>query len=125
MHLRAYILPAVTLLAMISCTELAERRRDVDNEGAACVSGEQVKVDFGTCLSSSCDTLEGASCMATLEGDTITVTSVGTVVSAGNACTNDCRFATTTCDVTGGDLTAATKISYAGQESADLACTAP
>jgi len=126
MHTRAIILASLSALTLFACDmEPEERRTDISDKGTACLDGAEVKVDFNTCLSSSCDTLEGASCTATLSGDTITVTSSGTVVSVGDECTADCGFSTTTCAVTGGDATTATKISYAGQETTELGCTTP
>ncbi len=116
---------AVLLCASTAC--VTEQSRDLSGEGVACLDGATIKVDFQTCLSSSCDTLEGASCEAALSGDTIMVTSAATVVSdsGASACTADCGLATTSCAVTGGDASAATTISYAGSETTELGCTDP
>ena len=98
---------------------------DISNQGTACIQDGTVRVDFDQCLSSSCDQARGLSCEGTVEGNTLTVTSVGEVVSQvdGN-CTNDCNGAVVTCNVTG-DLRAVTTIAYAGEDSTDLGCPLP
>lgn len=123
MTARVVFFAAMLLSACV--TEPPEQRRDVSNQGTVCLDGAEIKVDFGTCLSSSCNTLVGASCTASIDADTITVTSVGEVVTAGGSCTNDCRSALTQCDVTGGDASMATKLNYGGQETTDFVCLAP
>jgi len=99
----------------------------IDNQGTACVdeAAGTVEIDFETCLSSSCDTLEGASCNATWAGDTLTVTSTGSVVSTGGDCTADCGFATTSCELPEGVDLAGGTLAYADTEVAlsDAACT--
>lgn len=98
----------------------------LDNQGTACVdeAAGTVQIDFETCLSSSCDTLEGASCNATWSGDTLTVTSTASVVSTGGDCTADCGFATASCDLPDGVDVDAGTLSYGGAEVAlaDAAC---
>ncbi|MEM1348547.1 MAG: hypothetical protein AAGI01_08340 [Myxococcota bacterium] len=123
MRTKRITLASLSALVLLSCDiEPEESRTDVAGQGSACLSGTNVIVVFNDCVS-TCSTLEDASCTATLSGDTITVTSEGTVVSIGGACTLVCASATTSCAVTGGDASTATKISYAGQELTQLECT--
>lgn len=93
------------LLWLGACSGRDDETEHVD-VGGACVSGEQgqphdVAVDFGLCLSSSCDELVEASCTAMLEGTTITVEASATVrtkTGRNVACTADCNSATASCD---------------------------
>jgi hypothetical protein len=91
--------------------------------GTACVSGSvdqphEVTVDFGICLSSSCDTLVAASCTVEQSGVDLKVSGKATVTSdAGpdGICTTDCRRAAATCSVPA--LAAGTyTLSYAGKQ---------
>ncbi len=56
-----------------------------------------VRVAFPTCLSSSCDTLQEASCTLDVSGDVLRISSQGIVESKGKICTLDCRAATVEC----------------------------
>jgi hypothetical protein len=59
-----------------------------------------IVVDFGLCLSSSCDTLRRATCEATREGSVISVTARADVVSDNSGgCTDDCGSASARCDL--------------------------
>lgn len=59
-----------------------------------------IAVDFGLCLSSSCDTLRRATCEATRDGSVITVTARADVVSdTSGGCTDDCGSANARCDL--------------------------
>lgn len=68
-------------------------------DGSACVDAgiETITFTFDTCLSSSCDTLDSATCTATLSGETVTVTGEAIVTSEGDECTADCGVVTATC----------------------------
>lgn len=97
-----FILVAATL---IGCGPQWEVQTLTD-EGTACLVGDAdgtgtVHVDAGICLSSSCDRDATMSCEATLDGTTITVTNDASWEAAtGNvACTDDCGFLGTTCEV--------------------------
>jgi hypothetical protein len=80
-----------------------------------------LEVDFGICLSSSCDHDERANCKATVEGSLITVTSEGSYVHDGDECTDDCGFLVAECEV--GPLPAGDyEVAYAGET---LALTLP
>jgi hypothetical protein len=105
-----------------------------EDQGTACISGaadqaHEVQVDFDTCLSSSCDDLQSASCTVEQSGTELTVHAKASVSRAqGQPCTEDCRRAQTTCKT--GTLAAGTyTLVYAGQRSdivvplAEPACT--
>lgn len=92
-------LSLLVTLALGACTDEVEH---VDT-GRACVRGapeqaHEVSVDFGLCLSSSCDEVVESSCTATLDGDTIVVEASATVRSSSRGpCTLDCRPAVASC----------------------------
>lgn len=87
---------------------------EVVDRGAACLIATEadalgtVTVDSGECMSSSCDRDEQGSCTATLDGDTITVTSTFSWETATGkvACTDDCGLLSAECTV--GPLAAGT-----------------
>jgi hypothetical protein len=113
-------------LTLTACgpAEPEVRTTDVSNQGTACIQDGAFIVDFDRCLSSSCDTLVGASCEANVDGDTVTVTSAGSIESLTGpdvSCTTDCGFARVECTLTG-DLGGVTTIAYAGSETTDLDC---
>jgi hypothetical protein len=106
------------------------------NTGTACISAgvdqaQAVQVDFGLCMSSSCDTLDSASCTVEQAGTELKVSSKATVTSdAGpdTVCTTDCRMVAASC--TGATIAAGTYTLVYGdmrQEVtvpvADKACT--
>jgi hypothetical protein len=111
------------LLALATgCTEILL----LDNTGTACVdeANAEVFVDFQTCMSSSCNTVLSRSCTATVDGDTLVVTSAAEVESQtgpGN-CTLDCMTVSVACDLPEG-WEATTTLSYGGETQAvDVAC---
>ena len=73
-----------------------EDRSTFTNEGKVCLrrisdGTLQVRVQFPTCLSSSCSRVVETACEVTVSGSTLEVTSHGTVESTGaSACTDDC-----------------------------------
>lgn len=90
--------------------------------GTVCVSGtadqpHEIKVDFGLCLSSSCDQLVEASCTVEQSGVDLKVTGKATIRSEGGpntVCTTDCGMVSATCS--GPTLAAGTyALSYAGK----------
>lgn len=90
------------LLTLLACDPVITQT--LDDVGTVCVDGAEVSVDFGTCLSSSCDTLVSAGCTATLEGTVVTVHAQAVIDSQGKTCTADCGLVSTTCalpDLTG------------------------
>lgn len=101
----------LALLTLMACGGGTVVETDISGDGSACLDGEEILVDFATCLSSSCDTLT-ASCETSLEGDTVVVTSTATVATTVNVdCTADCGLAQTTCTLPAG-ATEATQIRY-------------
>src|SRR5688572_30706651 len=102
------------LLVGFGACEPAEAKSHID-VGQACVSpaddgssgfdrcspaelsttGElSIVVDFGVCLSSSCDTLRRATCEVTRDGSVISVTARADVISDNSGgCTDDCGSA--------------------------------
>jgi hypothetical protein len=94
----------------------------LEDQGAACISGavdqaHTVEIDFATCLSSSCDKLESASCTVEQSGTELIIHAKASVSrKLGEPCTEDCRRAQTTCNT--GTLAAGTyTLVYAGQRS--------
>lgn len=75
----------------------------LENTGWVCISGaadqpHTIEVNFGTCLSSSCDRLLSASCTVEQAGTELIVQAKAEVSHAQNqACTEDCGLAGTTC----------------------------
>lgn len=91
--LLAGLLAGCPLVDPVDVTELVD-------EGELCIGSDgRLVVDWQTCLSSSCDTLTDATCDATLDGGTLTVTSYGRIESQGTTCTDDCGFAAARCDL--------------------------
>ena len=74
------------------------------DEGALCLSsnpdgGLHVRVQFPTCLSSTCDHVLGTSCAVAVSGDEITVTSSGAYESPlRGSCSADCKALFAECD---------------------------
>ena len=89
----------VLALCALGCTEPAPTVVEFVNEGALCLDGSQIVVDWQTCLSSSCDTLTDSDCTATLDNGVLTLDSYGRIESQGAECTDDCGFASATCEL--------------------------
>lgn len=78
-------------------------------------------VDFGICLSSTCDENLQASCSATVEGSVVTVKAQGSYSHRGDECSEDCMTLNARCEV--GPLPAGDyELTYAGKT---LALTLP
>ena len=108
-------------LSLAGCADKVTEATYTD-EGTACLDAPEadgaavITVDPDLCLSSSCDSLTSAACTATVDGDTITVTSTFVVESSGDTCTADCGMPTATCDL--GALPAGTyTVVYGGVET--------
>jgi len=116
MNLRAWILCCLAVATTLSCSG---DTTVVHTDGDACilpqgadtgamtdvvyVAGEPLDamLYFNTCLSSSCDRVEGEpTCVATLEGNVISVSGSATVTSTGGICTDDCGFVSARCALT-------------------------
>lgn len=117
---------ATTLLFALAACGDPVTTSTLDDVGTVCLADDGTLVlDFGECLSSSCDTLTVATCEAALDGATLTVTSHAEIEHQGKECTDDCGFATAVC---GGDTVAdPTGITVVvGASSAPLeVCTTP
>ena len=117
---------AVALLMMTATACDTETEVQHDDVGRACVGGEiaqpgEVVVDFGLCLSSSCDELVEASCVTSVEGSTITVEGTAIIRSKTGrnvSCTADCGLVATTCDLP--ELAPGTYTLIYGGESSEL-----
>jgi hypothetical protein len=73
------------------------------DQGTVCLAGtpggsHSVEVDFGVCMSSSCDSVVESSCNTTLSGTDLTITATATVEHKGGACTADCGALTVECE---------------------------
>ncbi len=119
-------LVAAALVAGGCSSDLMTTRTTLTNVGSACIQGGEVRVDFGRCLSSSCDTLRDATCSVTLVGAVLQVTASAVVESdtGPGGCTADCGFARTTCKLPASSG-AATSLRYAGNETALPATCTP
>src|SRR5262249_50398140 len=94
-------------IAMIACALvlLACNGEDTtyDDVGSVCIDGNagashSVEVDFGVCLSSSCDTVVESMCDVSVAGTDLTITASATVNRKGGACTEDCGALTVDCE---------------------------
>ncbi len=83
---------------------------------AACVDGDEVRVWFAGCLSSSCDTLTSATCDAVDEGGVLRVTGTAEVTTQGTVCTDDCGFIVTTCAIPGDPDPTTTILTFGGDD---------
>ena len=89
---------AFTFLVLAACNGGKVTTTTITDQGTVCLQSDgTLFVDFGTCLSSSCDTLVSQSCTATLDGTTLTVTDAAVIDSQGTTCTADCGLVQGTC----------------------------
>ena len=117
-----HALGTMLLLTLTACGPFGVETTDVSNQGTACVQDDAVIVSFTRCVG-GCTTLVDASCEASVDGDTLTVTSVGTLEKQTNIgdCSTECDLALAECTLTG-NLDGVTRIAYAGEETEDLDC---
>lgn len=96
----------IGILFLLMGCGLAENweARSIVDRGTACLEADAggvgtITVDAGTCLSSSCDREATGTCAATVDGNTITVTTrFDWETATGNVeCTDDCGFLEATC----------------------------
>lgn len=120
---RAALLP---LLLLTAC-ELGPKveTTTLTDQGSVCLNDDgDVLVDFGTCLSSSCDTLISASCTAELVDGVVVVHAEAVIESEGNECTADCGYVQATCEAPLIEDPESVVFSYAGEETAlDAECS--
>jgi hypothetical protein len=108
----------VVLLAAAGCTD-EDYEGQVSNQGTLCVRPAgaeaaevacpvyafeaerslELEVDFGICLSSTCDHDATAKCSATVEGSVVTVKAQGSYVHEGDECSDDCGFLVARCEL--------------------------
>ncbi len=112
------------LLAFTACGEPVTTETLTDVGSACLLADGTIRLDFETCLSSSCDTLVSATCAGSLDGDTLTITGEAVIESQGDECTDDCGQVATTCT---GDAPASAEgitVSVGGETSPLTACAA-
>lgn len=109
----------VFLLALLgACSAQTRVSTDTITRGAPeCVDGNQVRVRFDTCLSSSCDKLVSAECTLTADGTTAVIVGEAVVERQEGDCTADCGLVDATC---AGELDSAVEVRF-GDELRDLA----
>lgn len=97
----------LVLVLSLACGGEKWEPMEVVDQGSTCLVATEadalgtVTVYSDECMSSSCDRNEQGSCTATLDGDTITVTSIFSWETAtGNVdCTDDCGLLSADCTV--------------------------
>lgn len=107
------------LMALLgACSVQPQVSTDIITRGTPdCVDGNQVRVRFDTCLSSSCDKLVSAECTLTVNGTTAVIVGEAVVEHNGDAeCTADCGLVDATCS---GELESAVEVRF-GDELRDL-----
>lgn len=80
------------VIALTACGPDDTRLTNLSERGTVCVENDDtLRVNFGGCLSSSCDTLLEASCAARVSGSTTLVTASALVETLiGQECSSDC-----------------------------------
>jgi hypothetical protein len=113
----------VLLLVSVACGEPEPTTETLTDVGVACLHSDgTVRLDFETCLSSSCDTLISATCAGSLDGDTLTITSEAVIESQGEECTDDCGFVGATCTGDAPAIADGVTVSIGGETAALAAC---
>jgi hypothetical protein len=95
----------VVLALWTACSSRAHIRSDFNDVGKVCLqlrgSSLEIRVDFPTCLSSSCDRALETSCKVEVSGSALMVTSHGASETTGaSECTTDCGILSATCSST-------------------------
>jgi len=96
----------MAVLLVAACSGGSEDRSTFSNEGKVCLrllsdGTLEVRVQFPTCLSSSCSRVVETGCRVTVSESTLGVTSHGTVEGTGaSACTDDCGALVAECEAT-------------------------
>lgn len=122
------LIPLIVLTTVGCGTGLVDtwETRTLEDEGTACLvattdGGEgTVTVDAQECMSSSCDRNQVASCEATVDGSTITVTASfeWETATGTQACTDDCGQLAADCST--GELAAGTYTLVYGDQSTEF-----
>jgi hypothetical protein len=114
--LSSALIAFATLALLVSCNDAS--RQTYRDRGTACLApGDEtafsdcservipddvpfrVSVDFGVCLSSSCDRELHAACRASRSGNVVTITAEATVEFEQGTCTLDCNSLSTECEL--------------------------
>ncbi|TXD36116.1 hypothetical protein FRC98_13415 [Lujinxingia vulgaris] len=110
----ALTLLAIPLIAACGVFDDDPERVEFENEGTVCLHLADDPQDYSdrdipslsvtlpVCLSSSCSEAPQASCQASVDGTTITLTSAASYLdtsTAGGACTDDCGQLQATCAI--------------------------
>lgn len=112
------LLSSLVALALVGGCEDPVTTTTLTDEGTACINDDgDVQVTFPGCLSSSCDTLVGATCEAVLVSGVLEVHAEATIESQGTECTADCGEIVATCAAPLIEDPETVTISYAGVET--------
>lgn len=85
------------------------------NEGALCLAEDgTLTLDFGVCLSSSCDSVTSQSCTVINDASGVQIESVLVIASELGDCTADCGIVTMTCGDAPLDASV-TEVTYGGE----------
>jgi hypothetical protein len=89
-------------LGLLACNG-GETEVTYTDVGSVCLSGEPdavhtVEIDFGVCMSSSCDSVVESVCEVALSGTELTITATATVASKHGTCTADCGQLLVSCE---------------------------
>lgn len=88
-------------LVLVACDD--DEVREYEDEGTVCLRPSadtlQVRIEFPTCVSSSCDTVLEKSCSAELEGNVLTFHAFTKIEGSTGECTADCGLVTADCSL--------------------------
>jgi hypothetical protein len=116
---RAACFSAFVALVLVACGDGEPTTHNYVDDGNVCVRAADglltVAVLHPGCLSSSCDTLRDSSCVVTVQGSDVTISSRFVVEQAGaEQCTSDCVRVSTSCSASLADGTYT--LSYGDQQ---------
>lgn len=115
--------PFLPLSLLLAC-EPEVTTTTMTDEGTVCLNDAgEVQVTFPGCLSSSCDTLVGATCTAELVDGQLVVHAEAVIEHQGDECTTDCGIIQATCEMPLIEDPDTVVFLYAGTETPlDAAC---
>ena len=94
----------LTAAALAACASPPATTSTVTEVAAFCASANDgeltVRVEFATCVSSSCDTVTASSCTLTESGGVVSIAAEATISTEGKVCTADCGLVESTCTLT-------------------------
>lgn len=95
------LLGHLAALVLVACDD--DEVREYEDEGTVCLRPSadtlQVRIEFPTCVSSSCDTVLEKSCSAELEGNVLTFHACTKIGGSTGECTADCGLVTADCSL--------------------------